>query len=291
MKKYIYIIAILPLLFSCVLSNDLDYPLVLGNIIEFEVEGQKKVDINSTLRTINVELDEIADIKSLKINKFKVSDGAYVVNPPEENIDLSKPLVIKLKTYQEYEWTITAVQNINRYIVCDNQIGKASFDEKKHMAVVLVTSTQELDDIRFTEMKLEAEGSEILSTKGFEPKGDDVVEVIRDCHFPMVLNCVFERTFKVKNRGELIDWTLKVTKSEVTSQITNVTPWAHHAEVSGFFSGNGTPEIQYKSKDAANWSSIKPEISAGVDISAKIEGLKDGTEYIVRVKEGDEYSL
>lgn len=287
---YFSLLAILLVVTSCVVKNDMDYPLVIGNITKFEVEGQKSSDINSTRRTVTVDLTEKADIRNLKLKSFAVSKGVTIDNPPTEIIDLSKPMTLKLKTYQEYNWTIEAVQKINRYINCEGQVGKASFDEKNHTAVVLLAAKQKLEKVHIKDMKLEAEGSEVIKTVAMEPVDDKLTQITRECAFPMVLNCVFERDFIVKTRETEVKWTIKFICADTSAEITKVTPWAHSAKILGFFSGNGTPEMQYKEPSESQWNEVKLVKTSGVDVSAVLSGLKDGTTYIARIKDEDTFS-
>ena len=123
------------------------------------MEGQKNVTIDAAARTVLVELEETADISALKLSRFEFTESAELLAPMDSVLNLSQPDTLTLRTYQDYVWTISAFQPIERYITVDNQVGDAEFDVSKREAYVYVTEDQDLMKIRINDMKLEAEGS------------------------------------------------------------------------------------------------------------------------------------
>ena len=127
MKSVKYIIFLLPLLLlqSCLIDNDMSYPRIKAEITAFEVEGQKSVSIDADKRTVTVELDEVSDLSAVKVLSASMTEGAACSNFPEAGtvLDLTYPKKFVLGIYQDYEWTISANQSIERYVRCDNQSG------------------------------------------------------------------------------------------------------------------------------------------------------------------------
>ena len=73
MKRFIHIVALLLSLLacsSCLFENDMSYPRLQGRITAFAVEGQKSVTINDEAQTVEVLLQETAEIADLKVLEF-----------------------------------------------------------------------------------------------------------------------------------------------------------------------------------------------------------------------------
>ena len=283
MKKTGILIAVILSVVSCRFKNDLDYPIVKGNILDLQVEGQIDLKIDPSTREAVVYLDETADMGSLRLVSVQYSEEATPVEPLPSVLDLRSPITITLRTYQDYEWTISAVQQISRYIVCDNQMEEARFNPSERMAYVYVADSQPLSSVVFRDMKLEPEGSEIVSTTGWDSDFNTVYSVTEDVHFPMTLSCVLERTFDVKYKGETRVWTVKAIQIEVNTMIVSVDAYSYSAKLRGIFKGEN-PVIEYRSVFSEEWTVAEDAVVAGVGISATIEGLEPGVEYMARVR-------
>lgn len=111
MKKAILIF--LAFAASCTIKNDIDYPLVIGEITDFAVTNQLSVDISKTSRTIHVELAEAANLSSLEIIRLSLSEGARCDElAVGKTIDLTSPMTVHVRTYQDYVWTIYATVRV-----------------------------------------------------------------------------------------------------------------------------------------------------------------------------------
>ena len=100
---------------SCTIKNDIDFPLVPGDITDFVVEHQLNADISKESRTVHVEVAESADLSRLELLRFSVSEDARCDDlTVGETLDLSKPLTVHVKTYQDYVWTIYATVQVHR---------------------------------------------------------------------------------------------------------------------------------------------------------------------------------
>ena len=214
---------------SCLIENDMSYPRTVAEITAFSVEGQKSVNIDAATRTVTVELDELADISAVTVTSSSVTDGAVCDDFPVPGtvLDLTHPKKYVLSIYYDYEWTVSAVQNIDRYVRCDNQLGEASFNLKDREVTVYVSDVQDLTKVMVNEMKLEAEGSEIVSTTGYETSGGSVVEKTVECSFPMELDCLLQRRFTVMDRGETIEWTMSVVSRQVSLAVSSANAWCY----------------------------------------------------------------
>lgn len=274
---------------SCI-ENDMSYPRIVADITAFEVEGQKNVTIDQSNRTVLVELGETADIKALNLVKFEYTEEAELLQAVDSVIDLSKDLTLTFKTYQEYVWTISAVQPIERYISVENQVGDAEFDLVNRAAYVYVMEDQDLMKITINDIKLEAEGSIVVSTKGqVSVAGAAVIDSVA-INFPATLDCVLMRSFYVENNGELIRWDVKFLNKVVELEISNVNAWCYSAEISAVSKGGEATRLEYKQASASAWTEISDKTVDGVKVKAALSRLKAGTQYSVRVINGEDVS-
>ena len=278
---------------SCLIDNDMSYPRTRANITAFEVDGQKSVTIDENTRTVTIELDEVADISAVKVMSAAMTDGASCPDFPVPGtvLDLTYPKKFVLSIYQDYEWTVSASQNIERYVRCDNQAGDASFNLKDRDVTVYVSDVQDLSAVNITDMKLEAEGSEIVSTTGYELEDWQMVERTRECSFPMQLNCLLQRRFTVLDRGEEIVWTMSVVRKKVDLSVSSVNAWCYHADVEASYDGTGTPYIEYRQQGAEQWTRIDDISVDGLVITASIPGGDTADETAERLAAGTAYEV
>ena len=278
---------------SCLIDNDMSYPRTRANITAFEVDGQKSVTIDENTRTVTIELDEVADISAVKVMSAAMTDGASCPDFPVPGtvLDLTYPKKFVLSIYQDYEWTVSASQNIERYVRCDNQAGDASFNLKDRDVTVYVSDVQDLSSVNITDMKLEAEGSEVISTTGYELENWEMVEKTRECSFPMQLNCLLQRRFTVLDRGEEIVWTMSVVRKKVDLSVSSVNAWCYHADVEASYSGTGTPYIEYRQQGAEQWTRIDDISVDGLVITASIPGGDTADETAERLAAGTAYEV
>ncbi len=274
---------------SCI-ENDLSYPDVVAEITAFEVEGQRSVTIDNVARTVDVVLGENADISNAKVLKFEFTEGAELIGGVPEYLDLRDSLSFTLSVYEDFRWTVKAAQPILRYIDCDNQVGEAEFDLAQKVAYVYVNENQDLSEVRFNDMKLEPEGSVVVSTSGYVSESGNTFMKTEECDFPdqpMVLDCVLMRYFDVKyDRGD-IRWAVKVLHKAVEVGVESVAPWACFANVEGVTNGKGTPTVEYRKAVDNEWIAYEDITVSGTKVSATIKGLEPSTEYVVRVSNGE----
>ncbi len=275
---------------SCTFENDMSYPVIVAEFTSFEVEGARSVTIDQQNRRVEIVLDELAELDAVKVTGYTVTDGAEVVGAMPETLDLSKSKTLILRTYQDYEWTIYATQPVERYINVVNQASDTEFNLSEKIAIVYVTDNQRLQTVTFDSMKLEREGSRILSTTGYVNDGGISREETVEVALPMTLNCVMLRYFDVEYKGELIRWTVKVVQETVDLKVSSVNAWATKAQIKALFDGAGEPEVQYRKASENEWITVEGAQIAGIGISAEISGLQSGTDYQVRIAREGEFS-
>ena len=279
--KYIILLALTSAaVSSCLIKNDMSYPRIRAAVTSFEVKGQKSVTIDENARTVSVSLDELSDISAVEVVSASMTEGAVCSNFPEPGdvLDLTTPAEFVLRIYQDYRWTVSATQTIERYVRCDNQSGDAYINLKDRTVTVYVSDIQPLSSVNITSMKLGPEGSEVVSTTGYEydSASGEYIEKTRSCSFPMVLDCMLDRTFTVVDRGEESVWTLSVVQKSVDMSVTSVNAWCYHADVSAVFTGSGTPYLEYRPQGSEEWVRFDDVSVDGLNVTATIPGPSEG---------------
>lgn len=271
---------------SCLFENDMSYPPLQGKITAFAVEGQKSVKIDDEAQTVEVLLQETAEISSLTVTEYSITEKTVAEGAPEDVVDLSEPMNVLLKTYpgQEYKWVISASQPIERYVRC-NGFMEASFDAKNCAALVYVVDKQPLEDIVIEDMKLGPETSVILSTTGYDSSSSGVVT--KEVEFPMALDCTLSRKFTVLYKGKEYVWTVTFVQRAVQNEIRAIDAWTYHAVVTGDFNGEGSPYYEYRKSAESAWARFDEVVVNGLTVTADITGLAESTEYAVRLVSGD----
>ena len=90
---------------------------------------------------VTLNFPEQADIGKVKITDFSITEGATLLSPDTaETLDLRTGNVkAVLSLYQNYEWTITANQEIERYFTVENQVGASVIDVPGKRVVAYVS--------------------------------------------------------------------------------------------------------------------------------------------------------
>ena len=274
---------------SCALQNDLDYPRIVSAIESFEVDGAKQVRIDAASRTVVIALEEKTDIAAVPFRGMSVSnEGKYA--PLPEKLDLRQPIEIVLKTWQEYRWTISATQDIERYVIVTNQVQEAKFNLEKKTVFVYVPDSQPLSKITFESMKLEAEGSRILSSTGYSSGENQPKLEKTPISLPQTLDCVMERSFEVEVGNDVVTWRLKAFQLELSTQVTEVDAHCYSARVRGTFPAGGSPAVEYRKAGESEWSQATDVTVAGVGVTARLSGLTADTDYVCRIVNGADVS-
>lgn len=289
MKRTGILLFMILLCVSCI-KNPLSYPRVKADITAFAVEGQKSVNIDTDKMTVSIILKETADLDSIRVTEYAYSEDAVPSYELPELLDLREPVKIAFSTYpdQSYEWTIQAEQPIERYVKCDDMI-EAEYDIEKKSILAYFPEDYDLKAVRFTKMKLEAQGSQVDSTFGFISV-DGLETPTRDkMEFPKTLDCVIARKFTVKYRHEVTEWQFTALHKIIELEVTSVNAWCYSADINAAFKGKGEPVVQYKEASEAEWIPLKTTVD-GTSIKASVDQLTEGTSYVARVVNGDSVS-
>ena len=145
---------------SCI-SNDIPYPVVELRIANVEGEGFSVSENNVTSRVVTLTLDEATDIRNVKIdavtydaivhsielNKAELLDQVRSSQELTGTFNLLSPIYTTLSLYQDYDWTIRAVQTIERRFSVTGQIGATEIDTENRIVRVYVPDNTDLGHI------------------------------------------------------------------------------------------------------------------------------------------------
>ncbi len=266
--------ALLSLLLSACIQNDIPYPRIKAQILDITVDGQiGAAEIDNENRKVSLTLADTVNLRQVRIRDLILTDGATVELPKDSIIDLSKKYMLTLSIYQDYTWSITATQDIPRNFRVEGQIGAPSFDARHHRAIAYVNQDVDLSNVKITELVLGPAGiteytpaPEKLTnfTKGFQ-------EVIITYHDIMEM------------------WELYVVPTESEVSIDRVDAWTNVAWFYGSGKEDAVNGFEYKETDAEEWTQV-PDEDITYDkgsYSARVIHLKANTNYVCRPTSGE----
>ena len=268
------LIAILP--FTSCIENDVPYPRIQPNFISITAEHQlQTASIDTINRKITLFLNDSADIKNVNITSYTLTEGASIVAPQlTGSIDLSQSVNVTVKLYQEYNWVISAVQNIERYFTVSNQIGVSSFDVASRRVIAYVSTNADITKINVKTIKL---GSS-LSTITPNIEGSEI-----DFTSPV--------TVDVTDYGRTETWTIYVIPTESEVVTNRVDAWTKVAWVNGSAQVGNDNGVEYRLATDTEWTKVPSEwiTHNGGDFTARIIHLNPNTAYVARAYSGNKY--
>ena len=284
MKRYIIILSALSLFAVSCIENTLSYPRMKGDIISFEVEGQKSVTIDHEKRIVDIVLEETADESAVKVLNYAYSEMVTPNISLPEVLDLREPFKVILSTYpdQTYEWTIRAERPIERYVQCEGIVGDALINPDNRTVVAYFPEGYDLTDIIFKKIKLEPRTSKVDSTYGMTTVNGEVVATEDKVELPMSLDCVISRRFKVIYKDEAFEWLFTAVHKVIELQVTSVNAWCYRADIRAEFKGQGSAHIEYKEASSQEWILLESVVD-GTVVTASVDQLTEGTSYVARV--------
>lgn len=296
-------LSLLSLWTGCI-KNDIPYPIVDGSILSIEVEGQcdasgnasTQATINKNKRTVSLYIDDTSDLRKLRIKKLTVSNNAELiidsaacnnyhkfpnggfeslddlVTSADTRVDFSQPVNFILRTYQDYAWTVSVEQVLNREIVLENQIGKAVIDDENRNVVIYVAEGQPLDKIQVSTFNLGGLNGTVLP----DPTASETFDFSRPVE--LYVSMGYEEVgYK---------WTIFVYHAEGSTATTvNSFPMTKQLELWGDIQNGKIPVIEYKKMSDSNWQTLSSSAVniSGTSYTATINGLTPATNYQYRV--------
>lgn len=292
---------------SCAIENDIPYPIVEGRITAFSVEGQRAAEgeqntaatIDAKARTVTLYVNDSVDISRLKItqlvcnptNATLLVDGSLCDDetkfpstgfasldsiPVSSNtrVDFSKPVAFTLHTYQDYVWTVTVKQIIDREIQVEGMVDYV-IDENSQTVLIWVEEGRDLSNLQVTQLTLGGQYGSVY------PDPTSITD------YSSMLTFYVRYSWEDETSGTR--WKVSVFHSEEESSIPtagelSVNAWSKHAYVSvKATSADGwTAEYSVKGKDS--WSSVNTNVNGNL-CEATLKGLSSGTTYTCRMKD------
>lgn len=271
---YFLFLLLLSGLSSCI-ENDIPYPFIHANILEFEVEGQLEAAvIDSVARTVTVNLEENVDPGKVRVTRVAWTDKAVPSVPLDTVLDLSRPLKVTLSLYQDYDWTITAKQEIERRFSITSQVGATEWDVKGCRAIAYVSAGTDLSKVVVKDLKLGPSNATYMPD----------IEYLKDF--------TKKKTVIVVYRNVMEEWSLFVLPTETSVSGLSVDVWANVAWLKSAGKAGADNGFEWREAGATDWTKVDPsrvESSEGT-FSARLTGLKAETKYECRSYSEGEYS-
>ena len=147
--KHIALLALASLLVGSCIENDIPYPLIFGEIIEFEVDGQiGEAQIDASTRTISIEVADSVDLTQLRVSRFSINPEAKAPIQQGSIISCIDSLPIVLETYQFYRWVLRTKQPFAPVVRFMGQQGEAQFDGDTIRVSVSSVSQTAIEELR-----------------------------------------------------------------------------------------------------------------------------------------------
>ncbi len=258
------------------IENDIPYPRTQADFLTIVAEKElRSALIDTKNRVVTLYLDETANIYNVNITEYTLTEGAYINGTTIHNgIDLSEPISVTLTLYQDYEWTIKAVQDVERYFTISPQVGSAEIDVPGHRVVAYIPMNSSLDNVKVTSIKL---GTEVSSmSPNLEGQIVDFTEPVE------VKVTAFDRTET---------WTIYVGQTDSNVNTERVDAWTNVAWVYGTAEAGKDNGFEYREASSLEWSVVPSNwiTHDGGSFYARLVHLKANTEYVARAYSEDEY--
>ena len=243
---------------SCI-SNDIPYPVVELRIANVEGEGFSVSENNVTSRVVTLPLDEATDIRNVKIdavtydavihsielNKAELLDQVRSSQELTGTFNLLSPIYTTLSLYQNYDWTIRAVQTIERRFSVTGQIGATEIDTENRIVRVYVPDDTDLGHIEIEELKL---GPAEITT--YSP----TLEELSGSSFESV------RFVDVTCHGVTERWMLYVETTNVKVALREADLWQNTGTVTALISADeyaSGAALEYRIKGDTEWQPMQ----------------------------------
>lgn len=271
----LYTIGIMMVAMTGCIKNDIPYPHIQANFRSLTVYDElQSSQIDSINRKVTVYLPEGADICNVKVADYTLTPQATLVGDAlSEPLNLSSPVNVTLHLYYDYQWTISAVQNIERYFDFTNQIGSSTIDVPARRVMAYISDKADISKVYVERIKLGAEGS----TMSPDLNGETV-------DFSKPVNVV------VTTWGREETWTIYVEPTEATVTTLSADAWTNVAWVYGTAEAGADNGVEYRIKGDTQWTRVPESWMTydGGSFHARIIHLSPATEYEARAVSGED---
>ncbi|MDE7355872.1 MAG: PCMD domain-containing protein [Rikenellaceae bacterium] len=275
MRRINIIIMTLLLATGCI-PNDIPYPNRQPSFKAFEVEGQVgSSEFDQLNRKVSLTVDGEHDITNVRVIFWDISDSTEMLPAMPDRLNLAKPYLCTLRTWQDYQWTIDAKWDVQYLVNVEDQIGDASVDTVGRVMIVTVAKTQHLASMKINKIQIGPTNAVITPDPlegTFDLRGDGQV-------------------FKVNMFGRTEEWRISAAHAQFSIQSKSVTAWTKTATATASVPVGATDigyEYRREVDEAWNQTDIENITLDGGTMTAVITGLEPGTKYVCRPFLGDE---
>ncbi len=269
-RNILYLIFPLSLLAlqGCI-ENDIPYPRIPAQILSVDAIGLTQAPIiNNETQSVELILADTVDLKRVKITTASITKDATVTPDIVGTHDLTSPAQFTLTLYQDYKWSISATQTIEREFSVEGQVGNAVIESENKRARVFVSENVDLKDIKIKTLILGPQG-----ITSYTP----AVEMLQDFSQG-------PRKVTIQYHDIVEEWTLYVVPTKSNVSLTSVDAWTRVAWLYGSGLEQNDNRFEIRQADQSEWTPVPDEymVSHGSTFSARVIHLQPNTQYVAR---------
>lgn len=253
------------------IENNIPYPVVELEILGVEGKGFT-ASVDRINRRVVLTLDETTDISRVEIDKAYFTENARTSTELTGVQDLRRPIEVTLSLYQDYVWTITAEQEIERYFTVEGQIGQTVFDLENRIATAYVGTSVDTNDVRIRSLKLGPRDITTIDPPIGELTSFDPVRFVNVSYHDFT-----ER------------WMLYVMPTDETVRLTAADAWSRVIWLYGSGASGSDMGFKYRREGDAEWSAV-PDVTVTDGTFSACLRAEAETTYEVKAFCGDDES-
>ncbi|WP_075603894.1 PCMD domain-containing protein [Saccharicrinis aurantiacus] len=157
-KQFTAFVLFLLLSYSCI-ENDIPYRKVFGGFTSFTVEGQiGESIIDNDIQRIDILVGEEVNLTDVEVLSYSLTENTTVSPDPKEVKNYRDSVLFTVKTYQDYDWTVSISQNIAYDFAVEGQVGSTEINELAKTMKAFVPIGYGLNAITILNLKLGPDG-------------------------------------------------------------------------------------------------------------------------------------
>ena len=271
--KYIVVAVVAMAVVAGCVHNDIPYPLKKLDILVFEADGlAQPATINANNYTVSLSLLETTDVRKLNVTRVEMTEGATSNVTFPGVFDLRTPIYVTLSQYQDYEWTISAEQNIEYYFEVEGQTGESEIDVTNHIVTAYVPTDADFKNINITAAKL---GPKDITSYSPDPLS------LKD----------FDNTVRhvdVRYHDDIVeDWTICIVPKDLEIEMTQVDAWAKRIWLKAIGRSGSDMGFRYRVAGSEEWMTATNVTVSGGNVSGYVDNLEPLTTYEVIAYSGE----
>ena len=272
--------------------NDIPYPVVECRILGIEAEGLSgEAAIDYALRRVTLPLLETTDIQNVEVTAVSLTEGAEPSTAIVGRHDLSSPERIVLSLYQDYEWTLEAVQSIERSFRVEGQVGATVWNYSDRTARASV-GYDDLSNVKITSLKLGPAGISRMSCAGVSSFDETTDLTAAEFRYLRDFSDSNYHQVTVSCHGRSETWVLYVDHTDSTIDFKRIDGWVRTAWF--YAEGLSGTELGFRYREAGSseWIDLPTAdiVVEGGSFSARVGGLQPECDYEAIAYSGEDES-